>query len=157
MATKKKWKFYTIIIWIVRYYMQLNMQPFLLTTYVCIMKNTLCEASKPTMLKNGESLVRFNLSDLSYIEADRVYCTLHMCDGVTHHQLSNPLGKIEEKLPKEDFVRVSRSLIVNLKHISKKTGNMLFLDGATGPIVMAGSHKSVLDKSFNIFSLTGQK
>ena len=54
--------------------------------------------------------------DIIFFEADQVYTLIHTADNRTHHVSLN-LGKVEELLAHDQFVRVSRSGIVNSKYI----------------------------------------
>jgi len=121
------------------------------------MKQELSCASRPVMLNTGTQLVRFDLSQLAYLEADRVYCNLFMADGVTRYQVCHPLGHVEKQLPADMFVRISRSFVVNIWHVARKMGNTLYLEGYAKPLYMTDSYRHALDNSFLILSLTGQK
>ena len=73
------------------------------------------------------SLVRY--SNIVYIESAGEYVRLHLADGghlVTLFRLKN----MESALPSERFVRVHRSFIVNLEHVTGYTKGRVFLTGA---------------------------
>ena len=114
-------------------------------------------ASRPVMLNTGDQLVRFDPNELSYLEADRVYCNLYMADGVTHYQVCHPMGHMEKVLDKACFVRISRSYIVNIWHIQRKMSNLLFVDGRRQALQITDSYSHALDDRFLIIGLTGQK
>jgi len=72
------------------------------------------------------SLVRY--SNIVYIESAGEYVRLHLADGghlVTLFRLKN----MESALPSERFVRVHRSFIVNLEHVTGYTKGQVFLTG----------------------------
>lgn len=72
------------------------------------------------------SLVRY--SNIVYIESAGEYVRLHLADGghlVTLFRLKN----MESALPSERFVRVHRSFIVNLEHVTGYTKGRVFLTG----------------------------
>ena len=72
------------------------------------------------------SLVRY--SNIVYIESAGEYVRLHLADGghlVTLFRLKN----MESTLPSERFVRVHRSFIVNLEHVTGYTKGRVFLTG----------------------------
>lgn len=108
------------------------------------------------MLNTGEKLVRFNPAELTYIEANRVYCILHMSDGVTRYEAHFPMGKIKELLPAEDFVQISRSNVVNVWHICSKMGLTLRVDGCTHPLYISDSYAHCLDDRFVVIGLKRQ-
>ena len=72
------------------------------------------------------SLVKY--SNIVYIESAGEYVRLHLADGghlVTLFRLKN----MESALPSERFVRVHRSFIVNLEHVTGYTKGRVFLTG----------------------------
>ena len=72
------------------------------------------------------SLVRY--SNIVYIESAGEYVRLHLADGghlVTLFRLKN----MESALTSERFVRVHRSFIVNLEHVTGYTKGRVFLTG----------------------------
>jgi two-component system LytT family response regulator len=72
------------------------------------------------------TLVRY--SNIIYLESAGEYVRLHLADGsklVTLFRLKN----MESTLPAERFVRVHRSFIVNLEHITGYTKGRVFLSG----------------------------
>ena len=109
------------------------------------------------MLNTGDKLVRFNLDELAYVEADRTYCTLFMADGMTHYQVGHPLAYMEGILRGDWFIRISRSYIVNIWHVCRKMGNMLYVDGRKQPLLATDSYRHNLDGCFLVIGLTGQK
>lgn len=104
------------------------------------------------MLNNDKCLVRINLSDIAYIEADRMYCHLHMVDGRTTHTLSHPLRHIEQELPSDTFVRIHRSLVVNIWHIARVMPADVILDCASKPLPIGESFKESLYQHFWIIN-----
>ena len=72
------------------------------------------------------SLVRF--SNIVYLESAGEYVRVHLVDGgelVTLFRLKN----METSLPADRFVRVHRSFIVNLEHVTGYTKGRVFLTG----------------------------
>ena len=68
-------------------------------------------------VKSEYKLVRIKLPDIKYIESQREYVCLHLSDNTSVMTLSN-MKSVEERLPKESFMRVHRSFIVNLNKIA---------------------------------------
>ncbi|MFI3331506.1 MAG: LytTR family DNA-binding domain-containing protein [Rikenellaceae bacterium] len=70
--------------------------------------------------------VKVNFSDILYIESKREYLDIHIVTGAiitTHGSLSS----FEDKLPKDKFLKVHRSFIVNLSQIKLlERGNIIF-------------------------------
>ncbi|WP_159023733.1 LytTR family DNA-binding domain-containing protein [Formosa sp. L2A11] len=67
-------------------------------------------------IKSGQKHIRIHFKDIKYIEAQKEYVALKLIHGETVKTLLR-LKNIEEVLPKEHFMRIHRSFIVNLNHI----------------------------------------
>ncbi len=70
------------------------------------------------------SLVR--IADIVYIESEGEYVRMHLCDGSTITTLFR-LKNMEATLPSEQFMRVHRSYIVNLRAIRSYVRGRIFL------------------------------
>lgn len=68
------------------------------------------------------------LDDIEWIEADGSYSRLHLT-GKRSLIISFNLAVVGRKLPKEDFIQIHRSYIVNLRHVKGKIGNSLNING----------------------------
>lgn len=68
-------------------------------------------------VKSEYRLVRVRYSDIKYIEGMREYVRIHLSDGTAVMTLLS-MKSLEERLPKENFMRVHRSYIVNLGKIT---------------------------------------
>lgn len=68
-------------------------------------------------VKSEYRLVRIKFSDIKYIEGMREYVRIHLADGSAVMTLLS-IKSLEDKLPKEHFMRVHRSYIVNLDRIA---------------------------------------
>lgn len=90
-------------------------------------------------LPTGRSTVRFNYSDILYIEAYGVYVKIVTPDGtvVVNQMLSN----IEEVLPQDPFLRIHRSFLVNLNHINRIATNEVRVSTFFLPIGMSYKEK----------------
>lgn len=66
-------------------------------------------------IRHKDQMVKVLLTEILYAEADRNYCKIHT-DKQTY-LLSVPLRTIESQLPTNNFFRVHRSFVVNLKKI----------------------------------------
>ena len=88
-------------------------------------------------VKCNNRLERVNYHELLYIEAMANYITLYTLTGKLVVYLT--IKGILEKLPGQKFIRVHKSVIVNLDHISSIEGNMLHI----------GNGKVTIGQSFN--------
>jgi two-component system LytT family response regulator len=57
-------------------------------------------------------------SDIIYVQADWNYSEIHL-GKEKHEVVVVNIGEIEKMLPPQEFARISRSVIVNLKYLSK--------------------------------------
>lgn len=76
-------------------------------------------------VRHHDRMVKVFLHEVLFIEAERSYCKLHTDDK--EYLLSVPLGALENKLPRQTFMRVHRSFVVNLAKIDALTAGQEFL------------------------------
>lgn len=88
-----------------------------------------------------------NPSDILYCKAEGNYTTVYT--GKKHYLCSMNLGKVEELLPKNGFIRVGRSHIVNYEHITmldrKECTIVLSRDNETVKVKIPRQHLKDLD------------
>jgi DNA-binding LytR/AlgR family response regulator len=96
------------------------------------MKASEKRASEPSFVlgdrifvRHNDKIVKIIIADILYIEADRNYCRIHSKGKI--FLLVVTLKDIEKKLPKEYFVRVHRSYIVNLSQIDEVAAKHLVI------------------------------
>lgn len=91
-------------------------------------------------IKDGTKIHKIDYSDLLYIEGQREYVTFHTSQkNIT---VLSVLRDLEKSLPGELFIRVHKSFIVSIKHISMIEGNMVKIGEKTIPI--GGNYKETL-------------
>lgn len=78
-------------------------------------------------VKSEYKLVRIMLSDIKYIESANEYIQIHLMNDAPVSTLIR-LKVIEEQLPKEKFMRVHRSFIVNLDKVKVIDRNRIVFD-----------------------------
>lgn len=83
-------------------------------------------------VRDGNSFIKLLFSDLMYLQADDNYTHLFTKDSEL--LLTLTLGKLQQKLPKEDFVRIHRSYIVNVNYVDKIQDKYVFIGKARLPI-----------------------
>ena len=59
-----------------------------------------------------------NIHEIIYLEADGNYSTIFLLNG-KNETITQSLGQIEEELPAAEFFRVNRSVIINLKFLTR--------------------------------------
>ncbi|MFV9550508.1 LytR/AlgR family response regulator transcription factor [Algibacter sp. PT7-4] len=73
--------------------------------------------SDSIFVRHSEKMVRVNIKDILYIEAERNYCRIY--SKIKEYLLVITLKDLDEKLPQQHFIRVHRSFIVNLSQIDE--------------------------------------
>lgn len=79
-----------------------------------------------TFIWHQNAYERVSLDDIMWIEANGSYCQIHTVSKKVF-TLSYPLARIEERLPKNQFIRIQRSYLVNIKHVKKLIGCSLMV------------------------------
>tara|TARA_R110000868_G_scaffold366839_1_gene629779 strand:+ start:20163 stop:20840 length:678 start_codon:yes stop_codon:yes gene_type:complete len=98
-----------------------------------IKTNTDQESSEDSIIiKSGYDLHKLKYDAILYIESDSEYAIYHTTDGKIMSNQS--LTALEKKLPKELFMRVHRSYIVNKKKVSALKGKDLFIEKVAIPV-----------------------
>ncbi|AWV96958.1 LytR/AlgR family response regulator transcription factor [Arcticibacterium luteifluviistationis] len=64
-----------------------------------------------------DKMVKVPIAEIQYIEADRNYCRIHSLNK--EYLLVLSLKEMEDKLPKNHFIRIHRSYIVNISQITE--------------------------------------
>jgi DNA-binding LytR/AlgR family response regulator len=98
-------------------------------------------------IKADGKLIRLNNDSILYIESMGDYVKFVTHDNkkyITHNTIKN----LEEKVNKQDFLKVHRSYIVNLHKIDDMRENMLFIKGNEIPVSKA--NKADVFKRLNI-------
>ncbi len=110
--------------------------------------NKLGESGSPgyIFVKVDSRLMKLNLSDINFVEAQGDYIQLHTQRG--KHLIYSTMKHIETKLPKKEFARVHHSYIVRIDRIADITENNLMIDKQIIPI--GEKYKSDLLKKLNI-------
>ncbi len=78
-------------------------------------------------IKSDQKIVKINLDEITYIESMREYVRIHLLNAEPLMTLIG-ISKIEESLPKDQFMRVHRSFIVNLDTITTIERNRIVYD-----------------------------
>lgn len=101
-------------------------------------------------IKSEYKVVRINLDDIKYVESMREYVRFHVNDGRPIMSLLT-IKAVENYLPKEKFMRVHRSYIVNLDKIDVIERTRIVFDNDTF-IPISEQYKdrfqAYLDKNF---------
>lgn len=107
-------------------------------------ENQVLNIKDSLFLKKNNHFERVHLQEILYLEADSNYCTVYTKKDKFLYSVG--LNKIEEQLPKNRFVRVHRSYVININSVSGFEGNMLYI--LDNKIPVSKSHK---DEVFRLF------
>ncbi|RTQ49158.1 response regulator transcription factor [Hymenobacter gummosus] len=85
-----------------------------------------------TFVKVDNKLVRVAFDDIRYVEALGDY--VHLVTNQQKLIVYSTMRAVEEKFPPQQFVRIHRSTIVNLRHVQAIDDNAVVIDGKHLPI-----------------------
>ena len=83
-------------------------------------------------IKQNKRMEKVMLHDILFVEAHDIYAMVHTADS--KNLLNSSLKVIEEKFPASKFIRVHRSYIVNLDHVSAIEENDILIQEIRIPI-----------------------
>lgn len=110
------------------------------------MDNQTLKISDSLFLKKNQHFQRVILSEIFMLEAENNYTMIYSKSDKFLY--STVLGKMEEKLPSDQFLRVHRSYIVNIQCVTGFEGNMLFIGEKRIPV-----SKQYRERVFGLFKL----
>jgi two-component system, LytTR family, response regulator len=83
-------------------------------------------------IKSGPQTYRVKLSEILYLEKNGNYITVHLKDG--NILIRENMGEIFDLVPAADFIRVHKSYVVGIRHISMIEVHQLIVNGEKIPI-----------------------
>jgi len=83
-------------------------------------------------IKSGPQTYRVKVSEILYLEKDGNYITVHLKDG--NILIRENMGDIFDLVPAADFIRVHKSYVVGIRHISMIEVHQLIVNGEKIPI-----------------------
>lgn len=97
-------------------------------------------------IMDGFGYRRISIYDVLYLEAASNYCDIHLADE-SKMTVSVPMCEVAEYFPPTLFIRIHRSFVVNLGHISRYVGNLVrMIDGRD--INIGREYRNVVKKKF---------
>lgn len=97
-------------------------------------------------VKSDGMQVKVDFSKIHYIEAYGNYLKIHLADKVI--LAAEVMSEIMKKLPEKTFIRIHRSYIININHVEKLSGAMVFLPATELPV--SASHRDALLKILGV-------
>ena len=94
-------------------------------------------------IKDGYSLVRIDLDNLLYIEADGNYVTFFEKNKKT--TVRHTLNELLNKLPKNAFLKINKSCVVALNKVDKVDNQYVVVNSTS--LFLAKSYRDVLLQS----------
>jgi len=76
-------------------------------------------------VKSDQAFVRISLSDIVYLHADRSYCNI-VTENKTYVQAVS-MNHVFDQIQSQDFVRIHRSHVVNVRKVTAIDGNIVRL------------------------------
>lgn len=76
--------------------------------------------------KTGKDLVKLKTSDIFFFEAAKDYVKIHAASGP--QLILSTMKGLEAKLNKENFLRISKSVIVNITLVNRVSGKMVYIN-----------------------------
>jgi DNA-binding LytR/AlgR family response regulator len=83
-------------------------------------------------IKSGPQTHRVKVSEILYLEKDGNYITVHLKDG--NILIRENMADIFDLLPASDFIRVHKSYVIGIRHISMIEVHQLIVNGEKIPI-----------------------
>ena len=83
-------------------------------------------------IKEDQVTYQISLNDILYVEAYGNYLKVHTLDKV--YVTRDTMHDMEEKLPKEMFMRIHKSFIISLPKITSSAGNRVLIDNREIPV-----------------------
>lgn len=113
----------------------------------------------------NENSIKFKIpyDDIQYIEADDMdakYMNFHFKEGsMSHKNMKNPtafrltlINLMENILPSDRFLRISKNCIINLDAIAQVKGDQIFIDGLPKkPLQLGDKFRSDFEKYIELY------
>lgn len=85
------------------------------------------------IVKEGRALVRLNCNDILWLETDGNYVTINLLDN-KRRVVRIPLSELQQQISSQQFVRIHKSFLVNVKFITEIRTNSVILQTKEFPI-----------------------
>ncbi|HEY2727664.1 MAG TPA: LytTR family DNA-binding domain-containing protein, partial [Parafilimonas sp.] len=89
-------------------------------------KNGHSENEKPLFIKSGTKIFKINISDILFLEKEGNYFNIHMLNNKKILIRMN-FFDLFRYLPNNNFIRIHKSYIINLKHLDTIEGQSVFI------------------------------
>ncbi len=94
----------------------------------------------------NQDYVKVLVDDIVWIKANKSYSCIHLKDGQDMLVSSN-LSAVEKRLPEDDFIRIHRYCVINIRHVTQLIGRTLFVEDESESFPIGREYReSVLDR-----------
>lgn len=83
-------------------------------------------------VRHHEKMVKIIIKDIQYIEAERNYSRIYCCNK--SFLLVITLKDLDEKLPREHFIRIHRSYVINLSQVDEVANSHVVISKKAVPL-----------------------
>ncbi len=84
------------------------------------------KAQESILIKDGYDFIKINFKEILYLGSDHNYVTFYLVNG-KKAMMRSTMQEMSDKLPQQQFIRLNRSYIVNIQHISKIETDKIYL------------------------------
>ncbi len=99
-------------------------------------------------VKSNSKLVKLLNDNILFVEALKDYVIIHTINE--RFTIHSTMKDMEKKLPSEQFMRIHRSYILNLKRIKAIESAIVLLENSEKKVPIGGSYKEELFKRINL-------
>ena len=99
---------------------------------LALKNNTGMNEGAAVLIKSGPQTYRVKVSEILYLEKNGNYITVHLKDG--NILIRENMADIFDLLPAADFIRVHKSYVVGIRHISMIEVHQLIVNGEKIPV-----------------------
>lgn len=105
-----------------------------------LMKDKSCGSK--ILIETKQGVISASIRDIWYLESFGHQCMIHLKD--TFYEVRDSIGKLEEKLDGDSFIRCHRSYLINLKHCAKIEKDSAIMDDGRIIPISRNSYKAVI-------------
>lgn len=91
------------------------------------------KAQESLLIKNGYDFEKVHFRDILYVSSEQNYVTFHLSSG-KKSMMRSTLQETMDRLPASLFLKINRSFIISLRHVSKIETEKVFLGELDFPI-----------------------
>jgi len=110
-----------------------------------IRPSNLDEGKDFIMVKDGYSFIKVNYRDILYLSSDQNYVTFHLVN-TRKCMMRSTLQEMSSRMPEENFIKINRSFIINVQHVTKVETDKIFIGDIVFPCNKSSLQDLILSK-----------